>query len=31
MAATLIKNEQIRTGDVAEFENLWELLDPTPR
>lgn len=30
-AARLIKNEQIRTGDIADFENRWDLLDPAPR
>src|SRR5215212_101083 len=28
-AARLIKNEQIRTGDIAHFEDRWDLLDRT--
>jgi hypothetical protein len=27
-ATGLIENEQIRTVDVADFENRWNLLDP---
>jgi hypothetical protein len=27
-AAALIRNEQIRSVDIAEFENRWDLLDP---
>jgi hypothetical protein len=27
VAAGLLKNEQIRTRDVARFEERWELLD----
>jgi hypothetical protein len=30
VASSLIKSEQIRTADVADFEDRWDLLDPTP-